>query len=61
MALGVLLEQGSNSCTRDLGVAMGRAGMSHQEVVFLEEGTHDWAMFAAQLAPAWDHIKAGLY
>ena len=61
MALGVLLEQGSNSCTRDLEAAMGRAGMSHQEVVFLKEGTHDWAMFAAQLVPAWEHVKEGLY
>lgn len=61
MALGVILEQGANSCTRDLDAAMGRAGMDHQEVVFLDEGAHDWAMFAAQLAPAWEHIKDGLY
>lgn len=60
MALGVILEQGANSCTRDLDSAMRSAGMEHQEVVFLEEGTHDWVMFAGQLEPAWDHIAPAL-
>lgn len=60
MAIGVILEQGAESCTRDLDSALRRAGSTHQEVHIREEGAHNWETFAAELAPAWAHIKSAL-
>lgn len=61
MALGVILEQGAERCTRELDSAMRGAGMAHQHVEILDEGAHNWTTFSAQLAPAWDHVKGDLY
>ncbi len=61
LALGVILEQGSLSCTQNLEQAMIDRGMDHQVVEYQETGAHNWPLFNRQLQPAWDAIKHALY
>lgn len=61
MAISILLEQGSHSCTRELEHSMERAGMSHQVVEYTGAGVHNWTTFRPQLAPAWETIRGALY
>lgn len=61
LVLGMVLEQGSHSCTMALDEAMQDAGMTHQKVEIRRDGFHYWPTFNLYVGPAWDHIKPALY
>ena len=61
LAYGVVLEQGSYSCTKALENKLLAHGITDKKFAYDEAGLHVWDNFDRHVEPSWQHIRQYLY